>query len=309
MSAERPRAMVCMEVAGGNVAFEGGLTLPGLEAWVITRPYKGETGGGDVHYVSSCASGRITRMLVADVSGHGERVARTSAGLRDIMRKYVNYVDQTRVVRAMNAEFAGVSAGRFATAVVATFWEPTSRLVVCNAGHPRPLKRAVRDGSWAPVSLRERAGGEGPEDVRNLPLGIEELTDYEQVVTRLRPGDAVLMYTDALVEVMSEGGGLLGERGLIGLLAGRTIEDPAGFLRTLLSDLAAWAGGTVGDDATAMLVVRTGTRSSFLTGLGAPARIARAALRRKKGEAIAWPERRVDNILGTFLPWLNGRRE
>lgn len=300
--------MVCMEVAGGNVAYEGGLSLPGLEAWVITRPYRGETGGGDVHYVSSCASGRITRMLVADVSGHGERVVKTSAALRDIMRKYVNYVDQTRVVRAINTAFGGVSAGRFATAVVATFWEPTSRLVLCNAGHPRPLKMRARDGAWTALSLKGSGGGDGDE-ILNLPLGIEELTRYEQIGTRMRLNDCVLVYTDALIEVSGPDGRQLGEQGLLAMLAGRSTDNPTWFLRTLLGDLTDWAGGSLGDDATAMLIKRTATRASFLVGLGSPLRIARAALARRKGEPVGWPERRADNILGTFLPWLNGRRK
>ncbi len=311
MTTIEPRAMVCMEVAGGNVAYEGGLTLPGLEAWVITRPYEGQTGGGDVHYVSSCASGRITRMLVADVSGHGEHVAETSTALRDIMRKYVNYVDQTAVVRAINTAFSSVAAGRFATAVVATYWEPTSRLILCNAGHPRPIRRLARDASWSTLSLKAAASSPsrgGSHDIANLPLGIEELTRYEQFGTRLRIGDAVLLYTDALLEAASPNARQLGEQGLLDLLAGRSIDNPTHFLRILLSDISDWAGGCLPDDATAMLIIRTPTRTSFLSGLAAPLRIARAALTRRRGKPVGWPERRIDNLLGTFLPWLNGPR-
>ena len=55
--------------------------------------------GGDVYYVSACATGRITRLLVADVSGHGANVRDTAISLRDLMRQYVNHIDQTRFVR------------------------------------------------------------------------------------------------------------------------------------------------------------------------------------------------------------------
>lgn len=294
-----------MEVAGGNRAFEGSLTLPGLHAFVITRPYQDQAGGGDVHYLSSCATGRITRILLADVSGHGDRVAATSTALRDIMRKHVNYVDQTAVVRAINTAFSTVSAGRFATALVATYWEPTSRLVLCNAGHPRPLRRCARTGAWSTLSLANNRG-ESSDEISNLPLGIEELTRYEQFGTRLRLGDAVLLYTDALIEAAAPSGRQLGEQGLLDLVSNRSIDDPAQFLRTLLGDLSEFAGGALPDDATAMLILRTATRARFLTGLAAPLRIARAAI---AGPGTApWPQRRLDNILGTFLPWLNGRR-
>src|SRR6188768_413709 len=79
----RPRqTMQCMEVRGGNEPVDAALAMPGVEAWVYSRPYHsaGESdadvsgGGGDVHYISSCATGRVTRMLVADVSGHGAPV-------------------------------------------------------------------------------------------------------------------------------------------------------------------------------------------------------------------------------------------
>src|SRR5690606_40547076 len=41
-----------------------------LDAWIYSKPHGGKQ-GGDVHYVSSCAAGMLTRLLVADVRGHG----------------------------------------------------------------------------------------------------------------------------------------------------------------------------------------------------------------------------------------------
>src|SRR5437899_58220 len=94
--------MQCMEVWGGNQVVDSSVAMAGLDAWVYSRPYGQADGGGDVHYVSSCATGRITRLLVADVSGHGVAVCDVAAQLRTLMRRYVNYLDQTRFVRSMN---------------------------------------------------------------------------------------------------------------------------------------------------------------------------------------------------------------
>ena len=77
-----PQHMQCMEVWGGNQVVDSGVVMAGLDAWVYSKPFGGAEGGGDVYYVSSCATGRITRLLVADVSGHGSSVAQTAAGLR-----------------------------------------------------------------------------------------------------------------------------------------------------------------------------------------------------------------------------------
>jgi len=94
----------CMEVWGGNRAVDNGVVMPGLDAWIYSRPYEGDSEGGDVHYLSNCASGRITRMLVADVSGHGAGVASIAANLRGLMRRYINYLDQTRFIEALHRE-------------------------------------------------------------------------------------------------------------------------------------------------------------------------------------------------------------
>src|ERR1051325_9608852 len=113
--------MQCMEVWGGNQLADSGVVMAGLDAWVYSKPFGGADGGGDVYYVSSCASGRITRLLVADVSGHGAAVAEQAVSLRTLMRRHVNYLDQTVFVRSMNQQFAASSqAGCFATALVTT---------------------------------------------------------------------------------------------------------------------------------------------------------------------------------------------
>src|SRR5271163_4772900 len=130
--------MQCMEVWGGSQLTSSGVELGGLDVWVYSKPFGEAQRGGDVYYVSSCASGRISRLLLADVSGHGQSVAATAADLRTLMRRFVNRLDQSEFVRLLNQQFTALSqAGTFATAVVATFFAPSQRLIVCNAGHPR----------------------------------------------------------------------------------------------------------------------------------------------------------------------------
>lgn len=106
MNPSETERMRCMEVWGGNQAIDRRLTTAGLNVWLHSRPFDNALGGGDVYYVSSCASGRITRLLLADVSGHGEIVSQTAIGLRDLMRLNVNYIKQTRFLKAMNDQFA-----------------------------------------------------------------------------------------------------------------------------------------------------------------------------------------------------------
>src|SRR5438034_8133429 len=129
MTESTEQHMTCMEVWGGNTPTNNGVSMLGLDAWVYSKPYQSADAGGDVYYVSSCATGRITRLLVADVSGHGSSVAQIAGTLRSLMRKHVNQIDQSRFVKSMNEQFTSLSsAGVFATALVTTFFSPTNQL-------------------------------------------------------------------------------------------------------------------------------------------------------------------------------------
>src|SRR5688572_14911704 len=212
------QTMQCMEVWGGNQVVDKSVSMAGLDAWVYCRPYGQSDGGGDVYYVSSCATGRITRLLVADVSGHGAAVCDVAGQLRGLMRRFVNYLDQTRFVASMNAQFAAnTAAGCFATAVVTTFFGPTNHLSLCNAGHPPPLLYRAATREWR--YLRGMAAAEdsdlapdfdAEEAPANIPLGIDDLIRYDQFEVDLKVGDLVLCYTDSLVESKGPDGDLLG---------------------------------------------------------------------------------------------------
>ncbi|MGL4554849.1 MAG: PP2C family protein-serine/threonine phosphatase, partial [Gemmataceae bacterium] len=132
--------MACMEIWGGSQAADTSVSTPGLDVWVYSRPYAGADGGGDVHYVSLCGGGVITRLILADVSGHGASVAEFGRSLRDMMRRNINNKSQDGLVKDLNRQFGELAKlRRFATAVVATYLTSGDRLTVCNAGHPRPL--------------------------------------------------------------------------------------------------------------------------------------------------------------------------
>ncbi len=185
-----------MEVWGGNRAADTRVELTGLNAWVYSKPYQGQREGGDIHYLSSCASGRVSRLLVADVSGHGTKVASIAVALRDLMRRNVNHADARRVVASLNREFAEAAqgedgaggtglAGGFATAIVASYWGPTRMLTLCNAGHPRPIWWSSRRRTWdfldmqslsaaRAANARENPHGDAAATAAN-PVGDEEV--------------------------------------------------------------------------------------------------------------------------------------
>jgi len=246
-----PVTMQCMEVWGGNQAVSSGVVMPGLDAWVYSRPYEGDNAGGDIHYVSSCATGNITRLLIADVSGHGSGVAQIASTLRTLMRRFVNVIDQTKLMRSLNAEFASISeAGGFATAVVATYWAPDNALIISNAGHPRPLVYRARERQWERLDFKPTSTG-----LANIPLGIAEPTLYDEARFGLEAEDLVLFYTDALAEATDATGHQLGEPGLLRILSTLDPAAPESLPEAFVNAVRAASNGDhLGDDVTALLV-------------------------------------------------------
>ncbi len=151
----------CMEIWGGIEPVERAVSTPGLDLWVFSQPFEGDAQGGDVYYVTLCGGGIITRIVVADVSGHGSSVAEFSLSLRSLLRKNINQKSQKRLVERLNRQFTEMAAlRRFATALVVTYLASTNRLTVCNAGHPHPLLYSAATGTWsllAPTCRRRRS--------------------------------------------------------------------------------------------------------------------------------------------------------
>ncbi len=250
---ESHHALQCMEIWGGSSAAERSVSTPGLDLWVWSRPYQQAAGGGDVHYVSLCGGGLITRLILADISGHGASVAELASSLRDLMRRNINRKSQSRLVRELNRQFTELAkTSCFATSVLATYLANRDQLTICNAGHPRPLwfRANTRRWSFVDADQTEEQGG-----LTNLPLGVEDSTYYPQVTLNLNVGDIVLIYTDALTEASGVGGEMLGEQGLLELL--RTIDagNPKAMSDALVHRLDQYRGGRPAEDDSTFLVL------------------------------------------------------
>jgi serine phosphatase RsbU (regulator of sigma subunit) len=250
---ESSHALACMEIWGGNETIDNALSSPGIDAFVYSRPYEGQHAGGDVHYVSMCGSGRLARFVVADVSGHGGSVAQIATTLRYLMRRNINTLDNTRFTRALNESFQmEKTGGKYATAVLASYFAPTDELIVVNAGHPRPLYFRADRAEWTILS---EDGAQHATSASNLPLGIIDPTEFSQFVTKLRRGDLVFFYTDGLMEAKSPSGEMLGELGLLKLIGELDAAQPDRIIRDLLDRIERYQDGKpIEDDVTCVLL-------------------------------------------------------
>jgi serine phosphatase RsbU (regulator of sigma subunit) len=299
-----------MEVWGGSQLTTQAVEFGGLDTWVYSKPYGEAHAGGDVYYASSCATGRISRLLLADVSGHGDKVAATAADLRTLMRRFVNRLDQREFVRLLNQQFTELSrVGTFATAIVTTFFAPSRRLSVCNAGHPRPILFRAAKQRWELLGSLETSAKSGPA---NLPLGILDISDYEQLDVELEPGDCLVSFTDALIESFDANGEMLGEDGVLRILRHMGSVEPKELIEKLLGEIAErHAGNLTDDDVTVMVMRANGGEPHYSIGekLRAMMRFGGALLRsiNPKAERAPFPDANLANLGGAIIPAL-GRR-
>jgi hypothetical protein len=250
-----PQRMHCMEVFGGSQLAARAVQFGGLDTWLFSKPFGEERDGGDVYYASSCINGRISRFLLADVVGHGQAAAETADGLKFLMRRFVNWLDQGEFVRLLNRQFGKLApAGIFATAIVATFFAPTRRLCLCNAGHPPPLLYRAAGKEWSLL----RADRDLTR--RNVPLGILDLSDYQDFDIELQPGDCLLLYTDGLIEACGSDRQILGEEGLREIVAGLQTTAPKGLAESLLSEVGKRYPAALSCDDVTVMVLQANSR-------------------------------------------------
>ena len=269
---DQPQRMQCMEIVGGNLATDTSYQTPGLEIYVQSSPYKGsKMGGGDVYYLTSCASGRITRILLADISGHGEAAAEMAVSLRDSLRKNVNRISQSRFVETMNRKFNETSEeGDFATAVVATYFEPTKTLTLALAGHPNPMIYRAAKRKWD--FLDEEAVAENV--MGNLPLGVVPKSIYPSRQIKVEMGDMFLLYSDAFIESMKDEDKFLGIQGVIDQLNSVTDQRPDQVIPQLRKNIRAMSRENLkDDDATLILGEFTNSKPRIKDSLAAPFRL------------------------------------
>jgi serine phosphatase RsbU (regulator of sigma subunit) len=243
-----------MDLWNGNKSIESTATTPGLEIFVYSQPYQGQRRGGDVHYVSLCAGGVVTRVMLADVAGHGTVVSGAARMLRSLMRRFMNAKNQIKLVRQLNREFTQLSQeGRFATAIVATYLSHRRRFTLCNAGHPRPLWYRAHAGVWSYVDDGELADAGA---ITNLPLGFDAAAGYQQLELNIADGDLLILYTDALTESRDAADRLLGENDLLQMAAGLPTEDVRALGRGVLDGVREYACGRPFEDDVTILVLR-----------------------------------------------------
>jgi serine phosphatase RsbU (regulator of sigma subunit) len=268
--------MECMQVWGGNTVAETAVSTSGLDVWLYCKPYGDGVHGGDIYSLSSCSSGRITRLALADVRGHGETVLALAGSLRRLMRRHIDHINQGALVEAINRELAAMGdTNTFATGLVATFFVPTRTLSLTNAGHPAPLLFSASRREWRALEHESTAA-----PLTNVPLGMFESASYTQLGVKMSTNDLLLCYTDGLEECVDHAGETMGRHGLARIAAGTNPDEPSTVIPEILRRLTSMSADNLsGDDVTVMLIRANGASIPLRDNLLAPFRYLRNLIR------------------------------
>ena len=262
-SGEAPHTLMCTEVWGGNRKIVRAVQLPSVTAWVASVPLNEGEGGGDLYYMSVCDHDLISRVVLADVSGHGRMVSTIAETLQRLMSENINVWDQSDFMRGLNDTFVLCGQTKYATAIVLSFDRITGQLIFSNAGHLPPLWYHARHKTWGWLEedddpLAQKGSG--------LPIGLIPGTYYRQTVVTLEPSDLLVLYTDGVTEAENETGQSLDREQLLKWARETATDSPEGLGRALLERLESFQGRCRNDDET--LVVLQRERASLLAPLG-----------------------------------------
>jgi hypothetical protein len=226
----------------------------GLAGWSATQalvPAGGARFSGD--FVITCAPEYPgINMALVDVSGKGSKAAGRSLQLCGALRALLDAVPQDRFLESANEYvFLRDWDESFATAVQASVDTATGHFEVYNAGHHPAARWRNRERRW---ELLEPGGP---------ALGLMPGEHYRPLEGKLEPGDALLLYSDGVIE--RPGQSL--DRGVERLLNGakRVLEQEWVLTAGAGERLVRAVAGDVGDDR-AVVLLRRDPSASALAG-------------------------------------------
>ncbi len=239
----------CAEVWGGIEQIDRDIVTGGLTASVYSKSSDGAR-GGDIYYFSVCGGDQLTRIVLADVQGHGESIAQVSAWLYDLVRDSLESLDATGVLTSLNTRLLEYDNEITATVAIVSYYLGDRTLYFSYAGHPPVLLQKRTGKVWRPLDLSDAQLG-----LVNLPLGMFPSVGYSQETTVVEAGDRVFVYSDGITEYPNTHGQPIGPEWLIELLEAKSDRGTAELKQTVLAGLACEnAAGADHDDMTLMVV-------------------------------------------------------
>ena len=171
-------------------------------------------------------------ILIGDVSGKGAAAALYAALASGILRNLVrpDLSPAELLALANEALLARKVETRYLTALYAQWYPQTSRLVVANAGQPRPIARRNGKVEALPVA--------------GIPLGLLPGSTYEVAEFTMAVGDLLVIVSDGITETMSPSKLEYDENCLIAVMKAHPAASAEEMIEAIFEDLKEFSATT-----------------------------------------------------------------
>ncbi|WP_205856949.1 PP2C family protein-serine/threonine phosphatase [Phytoactinopolyspora endophytica] len=161
----------------------------GWEVELVHRSAGRSQFSGDFLVAARSSEGLVLEVALVDVSGKGHAAGTRALLLSGALGGLLGSLPPAEFLPAANAYLLRQRwAEGFATAVHAVVDLSSGQFEIRSAGHPPAIHYQSGSGRWKSI------------DASGSLLGVLEKEHYEPTVGLLRPNDALLLYTDGLVE-------------------------------------------------------------------------------------------------------------
>jgi hypothetical protein len=163
---------------------------PSWRAEVALESAHGDGFAGDFVVATRSTDGNLLEIALVDVSGKGRQAGTRSLLLSGALGGLLGAMSECGFLRSANNHLLRLRWPEgFATAVHLAVHLDTGAFTIGYAGHPAAAQFSAGSGRW-----RLLDGGRGPL------LGVIEDADYPRESGVLRRGDALLLYSDGVIE-------------------------------------------------------------------------------------------------------------
>lgn len=215
--------------------------IPGWDVCLYTRPAN-EVGGDLVDYIK--LSKTRWGLVLGDVSGKGLGAALYMARLQAVLRAFApESTSMSELLRKLNRFFCqdGLPE-KFASLVYVEVETNACELSLSNAGHLPPL--LIQNEHIHEI------------ESRNSALGIVPDATYQSRVLELKPGDALVFYSDGVTEAFNAGQELFGEERLQRLLPKISSATAADIADKIVSAVDGFSQQTQPSDDLSLLIIK-----------------------------------------------------
>lgn len=223
------------------------LDLPTFPDWQLAATLKpARETSGDFYDFISLPNGRLA-IVVADVCDKGAGAALYMALSRTLIRTFAaEYPEQPQsVMNAVNRRIIkDTKTNQFVTAFYGVLELATGTMKYCNAGH-----------CW-PLLLNADSRGDSCRLIKSgIPLGIFADETWQPGSVQLSPGDALVLFTDGIIEAENAQGEFLGEDQFLECLLSNLGRPARDIQEAVLADIHGFVGETPQSDDIALVIL------------------------------------------------------